>query len=78
MSQAKRLLVCVISRLFFSLTVSFAAQSCACFISYSGSWLVVNMGKNQVRLCNNNNYLAIVNGNTVIVAVVSIIACKIY
>ncbi|OWF35642.1 uncharacterized protein LOC110442690 [Mizuhopecten yessoensis] len=30
-------------------------------------WTVINEGKNQVRLHNNNNYLAIVNGNTVLV-----------
>ncbi|XP_033762545.1 uncharacterized protein LOC117344054 [Pecten maximus] len=30
-------------------------------------WTVVNEGKNQVRLHNNNNYLAISNGNTCLV-----------
>ncbi|XP_064617815.1 uncharacterized protein LOC135481954 isoform X2 [Liolophura sinensis] len=29
-------------------------------------WTVINEGKNQVRLHNNNNYLAIVNGNTIV------------
>ena len=40
-------------------------------MSCTGSWTVVNMGNNQVRLMNNNNYLAIINGATTIVAVVS-------
>lgn len=33
---------------------------------YHAHWTVINEGKNAVRLHNNNNYLAIVNGATVV------------
>ncbi|KAL4229087.1 hypothetical protein ACF0H5_012126 [Mactra antiquata] len=33
----------------------------------NAAWTVVNEGNNQVRLHNNNNFLAIINGNTVLI-----------
>ncbi|XP_053372802.1 uncharacterized protein LOC123559646 [Mercenaria mercenaria] len=33
----------------------------------NATWTVVNEGSNQVRLHNNNNFLAIINGNTVVI-----------
>ena len=38
---------------------------------FSVHWTVVNEGANQVRLHNNNNFLAIINGTTVIMHMVS-------
>ena len=35
------------------------------------AWTVVNEGANQVRLHNNNNFLAVVNGNTLVINMVS-------
>ncbi|XP_069110550.1 uncharacterized protein [Argopecten irradians] len=35
--------------------------------AHNAIWTVVNEGRNQVRLHNNYNYLAIINGNTVVV-----------
>lgn len=35
-------------------------------------WTVINEGHNQVRLHNHNNFLAIVNGQTIVIHVVSI------
>lgn len=37
----------------------------------SAVWTVINEGSNQVRLHNNFNYLAIVNGQTMVIHVVS-------
>lgn len=34
-------------------------------------WTVINEGHNQVRLHNHNNFLAIVNGQTIVIHVVS-------
>ena len=36
----------------------------------SASWTVVNEGNNQVRLHNNNNFLTIMNGNTMVISMV--------
>lgn len=33
----------------------------------NATWTVVNEGSNQVRLHNNNNFLAVINGNTVVI-----------
>ena len=38
-------------------------------------WTVINEGHNQVRLHNHNNFLAIVNGQTIVIHVVSIFVC---
>lgn len=35
--------------------------------AFHATWTVVNEGKNQVRLHNNNNYLTIVNGHTTLI-----------
>ncbi|KAL5020133.1 hypothetical protein ScPMuIL_003025 [Solemya velum] len=35
--------------------------------AYNATWTVVNEGKNQVRLHNNNNYLTIADGNTTLI-----------
>jgi hypothetical protein len=42
------------------------------FYLYSALWTVINEGNNQVRLHNNNNYIAVVNGITQIVHMVSL------
>lgn len=41
-------------------------------------WTVINEGHNQVRLHNHNNFLAILNGQTIVIHVVSIHACSFF
>lgn len=40
------------------------------FLINIATWTVVNEGNNQVRLHNNNNFLAVINGNTVVINMV--------
>ena len=41
------------------------------FLNVTAHWTVINEGRNIVRLQNQNNYLAVVNGATVVMNFVS-------
>ena len=48
------------------------------FFTVTATWTVVNEGSNQVRLHNNNNFLAIINGNTVVINMVNLFLDIVY